>query len=494
SPQGAHRAEILRSLADALARAGRGLEAAEAYLQAADSMEPQAQIVMRREAALQLLLCGRIDAGSTLATETLRSVGLVIPRTTRTAWAALLVSRARLWLRGIHFREVREKDIPLGRIERMDHLWALSRGLSMVDVVRGAEFGARHLLLALKSGDPRHVALGLAVTAGHVAATAPRSQRARALMEDLDHLDSKLGDPVLHAYSPLIGAIHAQGSGAWRSTLALADEAERRFTENCTGVVWEIWTARLFGISSLFYLGRWRDLDRRITAHLAEALDRGNAYALTALRAPYGVLSWLARGDHEGSRRHIQDATARWSIRGFHLQHYWMLMAETFIDLHAGDGATAWARLRDSWPDLKNSLLLRLSIVRTELLHARAASAAAAALSSRNPGERRAFVKDGLRSSRSLKRVGSPMARSLSRTVRAALAAQDARNEQAALELESAIRDFDGQEMVGHAAAARLQLARLRGLPTPPREAEEHDFLGDREAFVRMLAPGFPLP
>ena len=495
-PAGPDRGRLLRSLADALAHAGRGLEAAEAYLEAGEVVELQARTTMRREAALQLLLSGRIDAGRALAVEVLREVGLAIPRTTRAALAALIAHRALIRLRGTRYREVQEKDVPEQRVERMEHLWALSRGFSMVDVVRGAEFGARHLLLALQSGVPRRVAQGLALSAAHLATTAPGSRRTSALIRRLDGLDRELGDPVVHAYLPLVQAIHAQSSGAWSATLEQADEAERRLTENCTGVVWETWTARLFGISSLFYLGRWRELDQRVTANLTEALDRGNVYALTALMAPYGVLAWLARGDRAGGQRHLQEAVASLSVQGFHLQHYWTLMAETFLDLHAGDGAPAWARLRGRWPDLKRSLLLRIPFVRTELSHARGACAVAAALASRNEGERQGLLEDALRSSLALERVGSRMARSLSRLVRAAVAAQGRRTEDAARELEVAAKELEEQEMAGYAAAARFQLSRLRGgggsslggceiLGAGP---------GDSEGFARMLTPGFPEP
>jgi hypothetical protein len=488
APQGEARGALLASLGAALAHAGRGVESASAYLEAASHAGEEERTPLRREAALQLLLSGHIDEGSDVAGEALRGAGVAIPRSPRTAFLSLVARTAFTRVRGLRHRERAEAEVPARELTQMDHLWALTRGLAMVDEVRGAEFAARYLLRALAAGEPRRVAQGLAVATGHAAAAAPFSRRTRALLASLDGMDRRLGDPLVHAYAILAQTIQAQSKGQWPGALALADEAERALAERCTGVAWEIWTARAFATSSLFYLGRWQELALRADANLAEARDRGNTYAMVGARAPYGVVAWLVRGDAAGARRQLGEAVASWSSHGFHLQHYWLLMAESFLDLHAGDGAAAWARVSGRWPELKRSLLLRMPFVRTELVHARGASALAAAAGERLASARQALVAEAARSARALDGIGSDLARALAKLIAAGVAAQEGRAEEAAQRLELAALDLERQHMAAHAAAARVRIAELRGAAPPPFLPDEA--AADPAASVRMLAPG----
>jgi eukaryotic-like serine/threonine-protein kinase len=488
APDGADREGLLSSVAAALAHAGRGVEAAEAYLEAALHAAPAEQTALRREAALQLLISGRVDEGREVALDALRGVGVTIPRTPRSALASLLAHTAMLWARGLRFVERPAAEIPRDVRERMDHLWALSRGFSMIDVLRGAEFAARHLLLALSSGEPHRVAMGLAVALAHAGTSAPRAQRTRHIEASLDALDARLGDPLVHGYAMVAKTIHGQGLGDWPATLARARVAERAI-ERCTGAGWEIWTTRVFHVSALFYLGRWRELPRTIDVHLADARDRGNVYAMVAMRAPYGVLAWAVRGDMAEARRQLDDAAASWSVQGFHLQHYWLLIAESYLALLGGDAARAFARLRERWPELERSLVLRIPFARAELLHARGACAAAAALRAGEPAARRRLLADAARCARDLERAGAEMARPLASLLRAAVASQEGGAPEAKRQLAAAVKDFDAQRMAAHAAAARVRLAELEGAPVPAFLPDEG--VADPAAFVAMLAPGF---
>jgi eukaryotic-like serine/threonine-protein kinase len=51
--------------------------------------------------------------------------------------------------------------------------------------------------------------------------------------------------------------------------------------ERCTGVVWELGTARLMGCASLFFMGRFRELLSRVPALLQDAEGRGDLYEAT---------------------------------------------------------------------------------------------------------------------------------------------------------------------------------------------------------------------
>ena len=72
------------------------------------------------------------------------------------------------------------------------------------------------------------------------------------------------------------------------------------------------------------------------------------------------------------THRSVDDALARWSSGGFHLQHANALHARIALDLYARDSARAAERIRNQWRALRRSLVLRAQIMRSILVSARA--------------------------------------------------------------------------------------------------------------------------
>ena len=68
---------------------------------------------------------------------------------------------------------------PRELLTRLDVYRAVGHGLAMVDTVRGADFNARYLRLALRTGEPLHLSRALGIEAmflgsqGHHARPAP---------------------------------------------------------------------------------------------------------------------------------------------------------------------------------------------------------------------------------------------------------------------------------------------------------------------------------
>ena len=94
-------------------------------------------------------------------------------------------------------------------------------------------------------------------------------------------------DPVVFAEIPLLLLSVAYAG-------SLTDRAEAIFRERCTGVIWELDTARIFGLWSLFYLGRLAELNERCTVLFQEARERGDRY-MVATPGPFvGSVARLA--------------------------------------------------------------------------------------------------------------------------------------------------------------------------------------------------------
>ncbi len=170
-PREASESSVIHTkLGDALANAGRGAEAARAYLTAVEGARPDDVLDLRRRVAEQLLRSGLIDEGVEQLRVVLASIGMTLPRTPWTAVASFLFRRVQVRLRGIAFQERRAEDVPPEELVRVDICWSAGIALGMVDTVRGAHFQARGLLLALQVGEAHRVARALAGEAGFAAA------------------------------------------------------------------------------------------------------------------------------------------------------------------------------------------------------------------------------------------------------------------------------------------------------------------------------------
>jgi hypothetical protein len=164
------------------------------------------------------------------------------------------------------------------------------------------------------------------------------------------------------------------------------------FHDRCTGVTWELDTAELVRLWCLNYLGELRELSVRVPALIRVARERGDLFAETSMSTGLPNTVWLVAGDVAGARGAADGTMGRWSNIGWHLQHYWQLIAHAQADLYEAAGDRAFERLRASWKSLRRSLYLRIAAVRVEAYHlrARAALCAAAALAARRGAARRA--------------------------------------------------------------------------------------------------------
>ncbi len=189
--------DLKRGLAEALVNAGRPAEAAQAYLDVAQLTSARHSLDFKRRAAQQLLMGGHINEGLELIRSVLAAVGLSYPEGPKSALASLLLKRMQVWLRGLHFTEREESQIPEFELVRLDTCFAVAAGLGSVDLIRGADFQSRHLLLALKAGEPFRVARALAFEAAWTAARGGAgSERAMQIARQAEELAQRVGHPA----------------------------------------------------------------------------------------------------------------------------------------------------------------------------------------------------------------------------------------------------------------------------------------------------------
>ncbi len=489
-------ARLRTQLGDALANAGRGREAAEAYLGAVALSSGDDVLHLHRRAADQLLRSGHIDEGVATLRTVLGAVGARLPESPRGALASLLWSRARLRLRGLGFRERAAADVPPAELLRIDVYWSVQEGFAIADTIRGADFQTRGLLAALEAGEPYRIARALGAEAAYSASAGGEArERTARLLAEADALAQRIEHPHALGVVAAAAGLAAFLEGRWRDAAAHMARAEEIFPR-CTDVAWEMHTAHLYGLIARFYLGELEDLSRLHAARLREAEERGNLYAATTLRTALPQVAWLVADQADVARRQLAVAARDWSRQGFHLQHYWTLLAAGHVDLYTGANASAHARVRDQWPALDGSLLLRIQVVRVEALWLRARSAIAFAAETKG-GERARLLALAERDAAAIAGERMPWSDPIAALLQAAIAHGRGDDDGAAARLAFAATGFQRADMALLAHAARWARARVVGGAEGHALAEQAarwltaNKVASPAQLCAMLAPGF---
>jgi serine/threonine protein kinase len=485
---------VLAKLGDALANSGRGRDAARAYVEAAARAGGAAALERQRRAAEELLRAGYFDEGLTHLENVLRSAGMQVPRTPRRALVSLLYRRAILAARGLRWRRREPSAIAADVIATIDICWAAAIGLARIDNIRAAEFQSRHLLLALRAGEPYRVARALCAEGGFSATQgATKLPRTLALIKEASAVADDIAHPHALALAKLAAALAGYYSGNFRDAAANCEAAGGILQERCTGVAWELNTVRTIHLSSIYYLGQLAHLTERVPAHLREAIDHGDLYAATDLSVGRANAAWLVRDDVNGAREAIKRVMQQWSSKGFHAQHFLALLAEGQIDLYAGEPQRMLRLLDERWSEVAHSLILRVRLNRTELYHLRGRLALATAEQRANQDLLRAVLALAQRIAGEPVRCGKPWAALLE----AGVAVRRGRDDQALRQVDAAAAGFDAADMALYAHAARYRKGALIG--GSAGDSLKHDAIGFIHAegvqnpvrLIDMLAPGF---
>ncbi len=497
-PESSASAELRLQHAEALANAGRGAEAAQAFVVAAQGQDPISSRRLRRRAGEQLLRTGHIDEGLTMLGEVLAAVGFSMPATPKRALARLLWNRARVRLRGLAFERRDAASLDAGELERIDVCWSVAGGLAMVDTIRAAVFQSEHLRLALAAGEPFRVCRALALEAAFAASNGgEESTRSSELLTRAEALAGESGDPYATAWTLGNRGAAAALLGRWREAVERCAAAEEIMRRECTGCTWELATFQFFHLHALAYLGDLQTLAEWVPASVRSAEARGDLYGALCHRSGLATLVSLASDQPEIGRAALQEAMAPWSQRAFHVEHFWQLLAETQIDLYVGDVAAADARLAAARRPLDASLLLRVQLTRIEMTSLRGRVALAGARA--GGADRLDRLATAERAAEQIAEEQMAWALPLSELLRAGVASCRGRLEQAAAHAAKARRDALAHDMrlVAEAASYVEGLARgAEGEPAVQAAAEWLHAAGVEQPrrMVRMLAPGFLAP
>ncbi len=459
---------IRRRLANALANAGRSVEAARTYEHAAQEAryhEPVEAADLERAAAEHYLRGGHFDEGAERLRRVLVAADIPYPSSAFVASATAGTLRAKLALRGMRFVPRSASEVPERELARIDACWTAGLGLSLVDRARTAAFQTRYMLLALDAGEPSRIARGLATEASELACLGgkQRTERARRLIAEALVLSEGDGSRAAHAFNLLMAGTIEFWASRWRDTLAYCTSASELLRSNGSLSEWELLSSDMLSFVSLAYLGELRAMRVKQAEALAIARERGNVLATSCLASGPANITWLVADDPDEAERRADEGLAPWKSKTFQVAHYLDLVARVQASLYRGDAASALDRLRREWPRLLTSMTLLVQNFRVTLRYLRGRAAVALAGQTSSSRKRKNLLDMARKDVASLRGDDVAWSNALATSIEASAFVLIGDDERAVGKLDEAAVAYRQLDMHLHAVAADYERGRILG-------------------------------
>jgi hypothetical protein len=389
----------------------------------------------------------------------LHGLGINLPTSVGSALGSLLVSRTMLALEG---RAPKPAAAPLSARARMqlDAAWALAPPIAWIEPLASAVLSIRHLRMALRSGEPSHIARALAEDAFARIVQDPRDPRVTQLLESARTIAMALRDPTLEAT-----LVYRQGTVAtyrWEFEAARAamENAQQMISERCPDQPFLLTNVRTSLGSIWTNRGEHARFADAARVWLDEARQRGDRFALTMITGlGYGFIPRLMAHDPDGAQEEMTELIASWPKEPFSFAHLGELLAMSCALLYrGGDHALRWHEAERA--RLSRAFLLRSGMGKAIYLSVRtlallsAETVAGTAEAARLRAEAHATV-------RTLGGVRTMYAEHSAPFLAAQLAALDGRRGQALLMAREVCRKAEESGYLLHAHRARFLAAIL---------------------------------
>ena len=256
-------------------------------------------------------------------------------------------------------------------------------------------------------------------------------------------------------------------------------------------MTFELQTNNAFRLTSLFQLGRLKELRSGVLSAIEDAEQRGDLFGSISFRLSHFPTIWLLEDAPARSREQMRFALER--LTAHTPAHRWYhLLAEHLIDLYTGERATAFQRIEAEWPKLKRQLLLRVPAIRMDALWVRGT----AAMANLELSQARKALEATIKQLRNEKTV---LATAFIAVLQAGLAKAQGDLARCGKELEEATSLFTQLDMALHARATHAQWGAWVGGDSGEKAlasvrselAAEGAVQPDK--IIRMIVPGLAL-
>ncbi len=406
-PEQRFRLEERKALA--LANAGRAAEAAPVFARLAETASAPLAHEYRRRAAEQWLCSGAIAQGVALLEHVHREVGLTWPDSPKRALIATAIGRARLAFHSIP--KSPRSTPPTGRLALRLETCRTAWSIGHVSSVHGAANSARQLRFALASNSAEPIAFAIGMEACF---RAMRGTKARGIVEEYRATAERLmPTPRSHYGEAFLAFIHAMSLyflSDQREAYAYFERAERLLFERCRAVSWELSTTRMFWASNMIFLGRHRELDRRMRVWLRDARQRSDLNALTGLQIWQARRIGLRDGDGDEAIALIESATAGWTSPYLGTHAASARLVASYSELLRGQPKRALVELDKLEEEVGKTMVARVQVLRTSVLNTRGVAELTCAVES-SGSARTAHLVEVDRTTLALDREGTALSR-----------------------------------------------------------------------------------
>lgn len=483
----------LQRVAEALGHAGWSVQAATVYRQAALGANSAAALHMRQRAAEHLLRGAKPMEGLEAVRELLSSIDVALPATPGRAFWSMVARRSMLRLRGLRFESLTEGQVSVRDLRRVDALWTSGVQLSLVDVIRGADFLTRGLQAALKTGEPHRVARALCTEAWMRGLDRRGDLVAESLLVTAEQLTQRHPSALLDGHLRLARGIVAFGKFHLPECYVHCREAERVFRERCADAMWEVTSARVFQLVSLANMARYQEQAVMLESVTREAKERGDLWGYSYFVSIGAMGAMLADGRPEEAEACVREESQRWATgTTFHFQHWVALLASVYIDLYLGR-TSVLERLEGPWNILKQTLFLRLPFAHMALHELRGRAHVLAARVQKDASQLARAERDA----RVLARAGDDVSLGFAHLVRANVAHLRGNVETSVGELHAGIQLLEARGLEMWVLAAKRVLGRQQGgdagheLTRAAERTLKERGVRDLDRFQNMLMPAF---
>lgn len=486
---------LWRKLAGALAKAGRGREAAAAYIRAAKTGAPEDAFEMQRLAADQLMRSGYIDDAMRFFREFPKQVGIKAADTPQRAVAGIvigrLLTRLRL-LRGLP----RPGAAATGRdLMRLEVLRTAGIVLDGTDPLFAVYFQIQYVREAVRARDPIHLASAFAAEASiRVARGSRNPQRALELLQEAEDIARSTNHSNTIGFILFVRAYVDYLLGRVPEGITHSRRAIDYLRTHCVGVAWELTSAHIlfFWFSAL--AGNIREIAERMPQLMQEGAARDDVNMESGLfLLGFGHYPYLAADQPEEFLAEYDRALKLWSRKGFDRQHYGALTLAVDTHLYKGDYQKAHKALLAAWKPMSRSLMLREQVLSIMSSFLRGRVALACWLDQR---EDSALLEEVSRYAKRLDRIGSDLSQPMAHALRAGIAVGLGRRGEALRLLAMAFEGFEKAGLHAYAAAASYVSGRIRNQTDSyvesksPLQFFESQGVRNPAAYTRMLLPG----
>ena len=450
--------QLMQSLGEAYSQAGRGGEAAAAYLKAAESAPPAEALELRLAAARQYCISGYTDEGRLLVRSVLASNGMYFPKQFLGLVLSLIYQRIRLSLQGLNTSLSAEDQVPREKLQRIDMMWSAVSGLSFQEPVAVAALHSYGLRAALAVGEPKRLTRAVALEAILTATSGPKTdKRVQKLLHMTGQLASSIHDTDTQGMWQL-----AQGGTAFlqvRMPDAISPliEAERLFSSRVPKAWWELTTARSLLAWAYMHMGDFHALKQCTDLYQQDAQARGDRFLLSSISSAGIPQLQLAANKPELAQAGLNLLEESIPYEQFQQRHTSMLYSQAQLDLYRDNGLNSWQRIHDNWKLFRKSMQVHNQFARVSMIDLRARCAL---LEFNHSGDRR-LLRSASEDSKLLQREVGSWVQAYIYRLQSLLHAAQSQHEESLVKLRQASEAFEQIGFLSCAAAARRRLGNL---------------------------------